>query len=48
MVVMSREDYNGWTYTHHLMSSPENSSRLLQAIADVKVGEVISRSIIDE
>jgi antitoxin YefM len=48
VVMMSCADYNGWTTTQHLMSSPENSSRLLQAIADVKAGEVIPRDMIDE
>jgi PHD/YefM family antitoxin component YafN of YafNO toxin-antitoxin module len=43
MVVMSRADYNGWTYTHHLMSTPEDSSHLLQAKAGMKVGKDISR-----
>lgn len=48
VVVMSLADYNGWTTTNHLLSTPENASRLLKAVEDVKAGKVIKRNLIDE
>jgi antitoxin YefM len=48
VVVMSLADYNGWTTTNHLLSAPENASRLLKAVEDVKAGRVIQRDLIDE
>ncbi len=48
VVVMSLADYNGWTTTNHLLSTPENASRLLKAARDVKAGRVIKRDPIDE
>ncbi len=48
VVVMSLADYNGWTTTNHLLSTPENASRLLKAVEDVKAGRVIKRDPIDE
>jgi antitoxin YefM len=48
VVVMSLADYNGWTTTNHLLSTAENTSRLLQAVEDVKAGKVIQRDLIDE
>ena len=48
VVVMSLADYNGWTTTNHLLSTPENASRLLKAARDVKAGRVIKRDLIDE
>jgi antitoxin YefM len=48
VVVMSLADYNGWATTNHLLSTPENASRLLKAVEDVKVGKVIKRNPIDE
>jgi antitoxin YefM len=48
VVVMSLADYNGWTTTNHLLSTPENASRLLKAVEDVKAGRVIKRDLIDE
>lgn len=48
VVMMSLSDYNGWTTTNHLLSTPENSGRLLQAVQDVKAGRVIKRDLIDE
>lgn len=48
VVVMSLADYNGWTTTNHLLSTPENASRLLNAARDVKAGRVIKRDLIDE
>lgn len=40
VVVMSLADYNGWTTTNHLLSTPENASRLLNAARDVKAGRL--------
>ncbi len=48
VVVMSLADYNGWTTTNHLLSTPMNASRLLQAVQDVKEGKIIQRDPIDE
>ncbi|MFO7731183.1 MAG: type II toxin-antitoxin system prevent-host-death family antitoxin [Spirochaetia bacterium] len=48
VVLMSLADYNGWTTTNHLLSTPENASRLLKAVEDVKAGRVIKRDPIDE
>jgi antitoxin YefM len=48
VVVMSLADYNGWATTNHLLSTPENASRLLKAVEDVKAGKVIKRNPIDE
>ncbi|WP_319560712.1 type II toxin-antitoxin system prevent-host-death family antitoxin [Marispirochaeta sp.] len=47
VVVMSLTDYNGWTTTNHLLSTPENTGRLLQAVQDVKAGRVIKRDLMD-
>lgn len=48
VVVMSLEDYNGWITTNHLLSTPENTTRLLKAVKDVKAGRVIRREPVDE
>ena len=48
VVVMSLADYNGWTTTNHLLGTPENASRLLKAVEDVKAGRVINQGLIDE
>jgi len=48
VVVMSLADYNGWTTTNRLLSTPENTSRLLKAVEDIKAGKVIERDLIDE
>lgn len=48
VVVMSLADYNGWTTTNHLLSTPDNAGRLLKAARDVKAGRVIKRDLIDE
>jgi len=40
VVVMSLADYNGWTTTNHLLSTPANASRLLKAARDVKAGRL--------
>jgi len=38
-VLMSLDDFNSWKETEHLLSSPANAKRLLQAIENVKVGK---------
>jgi antitoxin YefM len=48
VVMMSLDDYNGWTTTNHLLSTPANASRLLKAVADVREGKVIERDLLDE
>jgi len=48
VIVMSLADYDGWTTTNHLLSTPENASRLLKAVKDVKAGKVLNRDLLDE
>jgi len=37
-----------WTTTNHLLSTPENTKRLLKALEDVKAGKVIKRDPINK
>lgn len=47
-VVMIRQDeYDSMTETLHLMKSPRNVVRLIQAMADVKAGRVTERDLIE-
>jgi antitoxin YefM len=48
VVIMSLDDYNGWTTTNYLLSNPKNAKRILDAVNDVKAGKVIKRDLIDE
>ncbi|MGL1890082.1 MAG: type II toxin-antitoxin system prevent-host-death family antitoxin [Spirochaetaceae bacterium] len=48
VVVMSLEDYKGWTTTNYLLSTPANAKRLLDAVEDVKQGKVTERELIGE
>ena len=48
VVVMSLADYDGWVTTNHLLSTPENTRRLLQAVEDVKAGKVTTRDLLNE
>ena len=47
IVVMSRSEYEGMQETFHLMSSPKNAKRLLEAIEDEKAGRVTVRKLIE-
>jgi len=38
-VLMSADDYDAWQETVHLLSSPENARRLMEAVARDKAGE---------
>ncbi len=37
-VLMSLEDFASYAETHHLMQSPRNAARLLEAVADLDRG----------
>lgn len=47
IVVMSKSEYDGMQETFHLMSSPNNAKRLLDAIKADKAGKGESRDLID-
>ena len=40
VVVMSEDEFNGWTETVHLLRSPANARRLLQSIAAANAGKL--------
>ncbi len=43
-VLMSADDYDSWQETVHLLRSPENARRLMEAVARDKAGDPASRS----
>lgn len=48
-VLMSLEDYNSWKETEHLLSSPANAKRLLDAIESAKAGtNLVQKELIEE
>ena len=47
VVMMSQDDYESMTETLHLMKSPRNAVRLIQAMEDVKAGRVTERELIE-
>lgn len=47
-VLMSLEDFKAYEETAYLMSSPKNSERLNQAIAEVEAGKFKQHGIIEE
>lgn len=48
-VLMSLDDFNSWKETEHLLSSPANAKRLLQAIENIKAGKgLIQKNLIEE
>jgi antitoxin YefM len=47
-VVMSLEDFNSYQETAYLMSSPQNSQRLSESIAQIESANVVTNELIDE
>uniref|UniRef100_UPI00404A7509 type II toxin-antitoxin system Phd/YefM family antitoxin n=1 Tax=Fulvivirga sp. TaxID=1931237 RepID=UPI00404A7509 len=47
MVLMSKDEYNSIQETLHLMSSPKNAERLLEAIKSDKAGEGKVHELLD-
>jgi len=47
MVLMSKNEYNSMQETLHLMRSPKNAERLLEAIKDAKAGKGQVRDLIE-
>ncbi|CAA6813081.1 MAG: YefM protein (antitoxin to YoeB) [uncultured Thiotrichaceae bacterium] len=48
-VLMSLEDYNSWKETEHLLSSPTNAKRLLDAIENAKgTNHIVQKELIEE
>jgi antitoxin YefM len=47
VVMISQDEYESMTETLHLMKSPRNAVRLIQAMEDVKAGRVTERELIE-
>jgi antitoxin YefM len=47
VVMMSLADYNSWQETMHLLGSPNNAARLLEAMRQFKTEKVIEKSLQD-
>ena len=47
VVLMSKEEYDSMQETFHLLSSPKNASRLLDAIKADKAGKAKPRPLVD-
>ena len=46
VVIMSREEWEGWQETVHLLKSPANAEWLKESIAQAKQGKIIKRELI--
>jgi antitoxin YefM len=46
-VVLDKDEYDGIMETLHLLRSPKNAERLLQAIADLDAGNTVTHDLID-
>lgn len=46
-VLMSLEEFGSWEATQHLLKSPENARRLMEAIAEYEAGGGIERQLIE-
>lgn len=46
-VLMSLEDYASYEETRHLLQSPKNAERLLEAIAELDEGKGVVRDLIE-
>ena len=46
-VIMSLEDFAAYEETRYLLSSPENSKRLMQAVEELDEGKGIERYLIE-
>lgn len=47
VVVISEEEFGGWTETVHLLRSPANARRLLASIAAANAGKLKQRGLIE-
>lgn len=47
MVLISKDEYNSMLETFHLLKSPKNAERLLQAVKSDKAGEGKVRELLD-
>lgn len=48
VVLLSLHEYNSWMETMHLLRSPNNRKRLLEAIQDVDKGNFEQQNLIEE
>jgi antitoxin YefM len=48
VVVMSEKDFESWQETIHLLRSPANANRLLNAIVAANAGKLLERELIEE
>src|SRR3954469_11100339 len=47
VVMISQDEYDSMTETLHLMRSPRNALRLIQAMEDAKAGRLTERELIE-
>jgi len=47
VIILSLDDYNAWSETMHLLSSPRNAARLMKARAEVAEGRFEERGLAD-
>jgi len=47
-VLISLEDFKAYEETAYLMASPNNASRLNEAIAEIEAGNAIKKNLIEE
>jgi antitoxin YefM len=47
VVVISEEEFEGWTETLHLLRSPANARRLLASIRSANAGKLRQRGLIE-
>ena len=47
-VVISLEEYNAMVETMHLLSSRKNADRLYESISQMKLGDTVSRKLLEE
>ncbi len=47
VVMISEEDYEGLMATVHLLRSPTNAARLLEAIEETNRGELVKRDLVE-
>ena len=45
VVVMSLEDFNAWSETEYLLSSPANAKRLKQSVKELESGKTVKRKL---
>ncbi|WP_137181067.1 type II toxin-antitoxin system Phd/YefM family antitoxin [Roseomonas sp. AR75] len=47
VVLLSEAEFEGWRETVHLLSSPRNAARLLQAIRDADAGATAEHALVE-